>query len=138
MNRYLIAIIAVLVWSIALAIGSYQYGKSRQADANGAAQTVVVTKGADTLQKRNEAGTDAGIRAATVEAKTNKTFAKIRSEHENNQRHSTVAGCVLDADGLRIWNAANTATEPAAAAAGEPDDTGQPAVDSDAGTGPGE
>lgn len=135
MKRLLIAAVAIMVWSIGLGTAAYLAGKSRQADADAAAQLVAVENDAETLRIKNRVGTASGIRTEKAQTKTDAVFSKIRSEYEADQRRDPSIGCVLDPVSLRLWNAA--ATQSDGATAGEPDgsvrDTADPAAGSERG-----
>lgn len=131
MNRLLIAAAAVLLWSIVLSTTSYLTGQKHQSDADRTAQLAVAESDAETLRIKNRAATAAGIRTEKAQAKTDTIFQKIRSDYEIEQRNDPAIGCVLDPVSLRLWNAANTQSD--GAAAGEPDGRMRDAADPAAG-----
>lgn len=136
MNRMLMLAIALLLWSIVLGTGAYLVGQKHQADADHAAQLAAAENDAETLRLKNRAATAAGIRTEKAQTKTDATFQKIRSDYETEQRNDPAIGCMLDPVSLRLWNAANTQSDPAAA--GEPDAGLRDAADPATGTERGE
>lgn len=131
MNRMLMLALALLLWSIGLGTTAYLVGQKHQADADRTAQLAVAENDAETLRIKNRAATAAGIRTEKAQAKTDTIFQKIRRDYETEQRNDPAIGCVLDPVSLRLWNAANTQSD--GAAAGEPDGRMRDAADIAAG-----
>lgn len=83
------------------------------------------------LRLKNRKSLAAGIRTQKAQAKTEAFFQELRADYENDKKNNPDAGCVLDADSLRRWNAANTG--PDGDAAGEPDAGVQPLAEPEGG-----
>jgi hypothetical protein len=110
----------VLIWSIVLAAGAFISGQHVQSNADKAAQLEAAENEAEKARQMNHASLESGVRTEQAQAKTDATFSAIRSEYETEQKTHPDIGCVLDPISLRLWNAANTQSDPAAA--GEPAD----------------
>lgn len=106
----------ILVWSIALAIGSFLAGQRVQSNADKAERLEAAEAEAENARHINRAILAAGVRTERAQAKTDATFLKIRTDYEAKQKADPSLGCVLDADSLRIWNAANAQDDDPAAA----------------------
>lgn len=115
MNRILMLATAFLLWSIGIGSTTYLFGQKHQADTDQAAQLAVAENDAETLRIKNRAATAAGLRTEKAQTKTDATFVKIRNDYEIEQQANPAIGCVLDPVSLRIWNAANTQSDGAAA-----------------------
>ena len=109
------AIIAALVWSIALGAASFMFGCHTQANADQAAQLEAADNAAETQRIKNRAALGAGLRAEKAQDKTDAIFQKIRNDYETEERKAPGIGCVLDPVSLRLWNEANTQSDGAAA-----------------------
>ena len=121
----------LLLWSIALAGTAFMSGQRVQANADKAAQIEATEIDAENLRFKSRAALNAGLRTEQAQAKTDTIFQHIRTDYETQQRHDPAIGCVLDPVSLRLWNAANTQSDGAAASepAGEmPEQPADPAM----------
>lgn len=83
------------------------------------------------LRLKNRKSLAAGIRTQKAQAKTDAFFRELRADYENDKKDNPAAGCVLDADSLRRWNAANAG--PDSDTAGEPDAGVRPPAEAEGG-----
>ncbi len=105
-------------------------GKRIQRNADIAEQVEQRDNESELLRIKNRKSLAAGIRTQKAQAKTEAFFQELRADYENDKKNNPAAGCVLDADSLRRWNAANAGHD--GDAAGEPDAGVQPPAEAEA------
>lgn len=126
MKAYLIYIkIAVIV---GLIVGAYFFGHhvANLADAKAQQAAVIAAQNAQHAEDMKQlataaanaqaAGVDEGKREAAQQANTQNFQVITRTVTKYVHDHPQIQHCGLDADGLRLWNAANAGALPAAAA----------------------
>jgi hypothetical protein len=112
------AVVAVLVWSLLLGCAAFAFGFHVR-DGKQATKEVQSLRTAVTSKARQDRKSlAAGVRTEQAATGADQAFQTIRSDYEADLRKNPDAGCVLDADSLRRWNAANAESE--RDAAGEP------------------
>lgn len=125
-----VAILFILIWTLVVAIASFMSGRGVERAAYLADQAEQRENESELLRLKNRKALAAGIRTQKAQAKTEAFFQELRADYENDKKHNPAAGCVLDADSLRSWNAANAG--PDGDAAGEPDAGMQPPAEAEA------
>jgi hypothetical protein len=111
--------LAILVWSILLAIGAYLFGCHVQSNVDIAGQADQKEVARKQLARKNTKGLAAGVRTEQAQAATDFTFQRIRADYETDQHNTPGIGCVLDPLSLRRWNEANGESD--GTTPGEPD-----------------
>lgn len=107
----------MLVWSLLVAAGAawfgYDYCEGRHAKTQVKAQAQVI----DTHDKKEERGHQVEKASVKKQAAQDQFFDRLEVEaaHATNNKteSSAAAECVLDAERLRIWRAANAGAEAA-------------------------
>lgn len=124
------AILFILIWTLVVAIASFMSGRGMERAAYLAEQAEQHENENELLRLKNRKAVAAGVRTEKRQAKTDAFFQELRADYENDKKQNPAAGCVLDADSLRRWNAANEG--PDGGAAGEPDAGVQPPAEAEA------
>jgi hypothetical protein len=129
-----LALIATLVL-IALLAAVYAWGRSDGKAACQAAQTKTTAKAVTKQRVKTQADINRGARTG-AQHEANQvaldTFFDHLAQEQTHAPSDPVDGCVLPADRLRLWNAANAGPQRAAedAAAAEPDGAATPVATS--------
>jgi hypothetical protein len=98
-----------VVVAIAAVLAGYQRGYSNARAVCEAEKSAALAQAVEAHTRAIDAGKTVEIAAEKKLAATQKTFEKLKTEaiKNANARPAGLGNCGLDADGLRLWNAAN-------------------------------
>ena len=101
---------------------TYRFASENVHNAVQAAAVTSLVANVEQHNRKADEGLAVEKQVATRQAATEANFQRIEEEVLTYaEKHAGDVECGLDADGLRIWNAANANTEPKTASPGEPD-----------------
>jgi Sec-independent protein translocase protein TatA len=118
MKAATIAAIALL-WSLFMGVCGFSLGYYIRGAREVTKEVQAERKDANQKDRKDRKAFAAGVRTEQAQAKADTAFQRIRTDYEADQRKNPAAGCVLDPDSLRQWNAA--AAQSDSEAAGQPD-----------------
>ena len=106
------ALLLAVLWACTLA-WTYRFADENATNAFEAKKVPALVQSIEKHNVKADAGHKVEVSAAVRAAKTEANFEKIESEVVHYaQTHPAATDCSIDADGLRLWRAANTNTGP--------------------------
>ena len=122
------------VCALVVTIVAFFYGQDIGLVKCQASKVDAVQAGAEKQADKNKAAQAVGVKTAREQQRINADFRQIRGEYQDEKRKNPDrTGYVLDADSLRLWNAANAGQQPGGRAASKSDDRVRGAAAAEAG-----
>lgn len=107
-------LLVCVLWVASLAL-AYRVGSQHETNKTEAAKVPVLVQAIQTHDAKASAAHQVEVKSTRAAAKTEATFQNINDKVLNYaQTHAGRDDCGLDADGLRLWQAANANADPAA------------------------
>lgn len=128
-------VLAALLLVGVLVIGAYFAGKADERADQRAKQATTQAVAIEQHDEKAIAGNAVEQKAFARQSQTTATFARINLGVSNHALTDAAHRTCLDADGLRLWAAANAGADPGAAAPGQPDPSLSAAAPADDGFG---
>ena len=112
-------ILAAVLVGIGLFLGGYFTGKSNEHNADEAKKGEALETAVEKHDQAEAVGQEVERQSAVRAAKTESVFNGIQQGVVTYAQNHPAADCSLDADGLRLWRAANDGADAEAAGSGQ-------------------